>query len=227
MNKHIGVGDETWVANVVNQFQGNVTVLDGTQAVSALAEAFVRNLPQIISHPEVLAHLREVAKAAVRDNESLLSEGDVETIVRRMWSEAEPEISRTLTTLVADSRDMVQRVFIKQTPDFRHEEVNVKPFSREIFTLTMDAGDLLELTACQPQWMPGRVTTAWSLLSFKLLDPSGKHVPTDSFEVRRTLTISASVGGDYSIEFSTNSIKPIKVEFEYRVIPSTHPADRS
>ena len=107
MNKKFDVGDKKWIANVINQFENvNLMMLDEKQVRRMLVDAFVEGLPQIVAHPEFVSHIRNVTRnslEAARENES---RPQADQIARRIWSEAEPEVTSAVASLVAESENV-------------------------------------------------------------------------------------------------------------------------
>ena len=152
MSKQINVGDETWIGNVVNQFQGvNLMVLDQKQVERMLVEAFVQSLPEIVSQPQVVAHIRDMASDAVKDTKQINSVRDVEEVAQRMWGQAEPEVAHAVASLVKESHKTVDRVLKRVTPDFSHETVELAPKSHHTFEIYVEKGQLLEFRPTGPK----------------------------------------------------------------------------
>ena len=217
MGKQINVGDETWIGNVVNQFQGvNLMVLDQQQVERMLVEAFVKSLPEIVSQPQVVAHIRDMASDAVKDTKQINSVRDVEEIAQRMWGQAEPEVAHAVASLVKESHKTVDRVLERVTPDFIRTTVEFAPKSREPFEIYVEKGQLLEFRPRGPENADFHVY---------VFEPGG--IERSDRTMGRSniwaypLNVRAQRDGYYTFEFDNPQDRyGISVEFDYRVVPS-------
>ena len=145
MNKKFDVGDKKWIANVINQFENvNLMMLDEKQVRRMLVDAFVEGLPQIVAHPEFVSHIRNVTRnslEAARENES---RSQADQIARRIWSEAEPEVTSAVASLVAESEKSVMRALTRVTPEFTMTRVDIEPYSNERWEFYLEQGEVME-----------------------------------------------------------------------------------
>ena len=84
-SKKYGVGDNVWIADVINRLEGiNIISLDPKEMENLLVGAFVEALPQIVSHQEIIEHIRGVAENVIREQLPAREKSDVQEIAQRM-----------------------------------------------------------------------------------------------------------------------------------------------
>jgi hypothetical protein len=138
-----------------------------------MVEAFVKALPQIVSHQEMVNHIRNVAENVAKDQVNQSNEATLASVARRMWSEAEPEVTATVTSLVEQSRKTLDRAF-KQipTPPWETQTFRVEPQLTAQWITTLEKGDVFEF---RPLVQCGLYQTP-RIFDQKVIGPDKKNV---------------------------------------------------
>ena len=154
MNKQFNVGDENYVANVIIQ---NMNLTQPSSGINEehvrqlVSDALIKSLPELISQPKVVEHLRGVTKRAL--NEATTLDGEVEEVARQVWQEAEPQIATFLEKLVAESQATARRlVFERITTEFRETRFELPKESRHVWRTELVGHGKLELVKRGKDW---------------------------------------------------------------------------
>ena len=143
MTKKFDIGDKSWFGDIIiNQFQGtDLTEIDPNERGRMLAEGLLQSMTEVVKHPEMQAHLREAVSDQLKEAQPGESTADHIGVGRRIWGQAEPEVTRAFTTLVTESQKIGERVLREVGEDYERKKLRLNAGERKTFELHLKNGD--------------------------------------------------------------------------------------
>ena len=211
MAKQFDIGDKSWFGNIIiNQFQGtDLTAIDPEERARMLAEGLLQSMSEVVMHPEMQAHIRDVVSNELKEAQPDQPSDDRVSIGQRIWREAEPGVTGAFTTLVTESQKTSERVLREVGTDYEHESVKLDAGERKTFELHLKMGDSV-------MFRPRLPATNFHI---EVVSPDGTRLsragPQDVGDVPKMFR--ADQDGCYYLKLVLEGRYSARCEFEYRI----------